>query len=110
MPATAPAFDRSGPVKRVYLRTACNHDLRAAMYHLAEKSRKTSPWAQAYYQVHRDKGQSHACALRCLGQRWTKIIWTILGTRTAHGAELHQRNQVKHGFWNVKLHTLKPAS
>src|SRR5690348_2412312 len=31
-------------------------------------------WAQAYYQRHRAAGQSHACALRCLGQRWLKIL------------------------------------
>jgi hypothetical protein len=30
-----------------------------------------------YYEQLRTRGKSHARALRCLGQRWLKILWKI---------------------------------
>ena len=60
-------------------------------------------WAQIYYRTHRDNGQSHACALRCLGQRWLKILWKMWQTKKPYDPELHQQNQVKHGSWVLKL-------
>jgi hypothetical protein len=66
---------------------------------LADHSRKTCPWAQTYYRAHRAKGQSHACALRCLGQRWLKILWKMWQTRSPYNEALHTRNQTKHGSW-----------
>ena len=45
----------------------------------------------------------HACALRCLGQRWLKILWKMWQTRTHYDAELHQQHQFRHGSWMLKL-------
>jgi integrase len=49
--------------------------------------------------AHRAKGQSHAQALRCLGNRWLKILWKMWQTRTCYDADLHARNQTQHGSW-----------
>ena len=48
---------------------------------------------------------SHACALRCLGQRWIKIIYKMLETKKPYDEALHMRNQVKHGSWLIELTT-----
>jgi hypothetical protein len=66
-------------------------------------SRKSCPWADVYYTQLRTRGKSHACALRCLSQRWLKILWKMWQTRTRYDAELHARNQLKHGSWVLKI-------
>jgi transposase len=105
---TAPVSFQSGQILKVYIRRHCNKHLRAAIHLWANLSRSHVPWAQQYYQAHRDKGQSHACALRCLGQRWLKILWKMWQTRSAYDPDLHARNQQKHGSWLLTLNA-KPA-
>jgi hypothetical protein len=46
---------------------------------------------------------SHACALRCLGQRLLKIIFRMISDKQPYNAELHARNQQKHGSWVLAL-------
>jgi transposase len=102
---TAPISYQSGQIRQARLRQACDDFLRATVHLWADLSRRRCPWAQAYYQAHRDKGQSHACALRCLGQKWLKILWKMWQTRTAYDPELHQKNQMAHGSWVLQLLT-----
>jgi hypothetical protein len=70
---------------------------------LAELEPRTPPWAATYYTALRSKGKSHAGALRCLGHRWLKIVWKMWQTRTTYDADLHARNQLKHGSWVLQL-------
>ena len=109
---TAPVSYQSGQLKKVHFRRACHKVLRHTVHlwaNLSGHSRAKCPWAQAYYQKKRDDGQSHACAFRCLGQRWLKILWKnnvpLRGwqTRERYDPELHQRNQLKHGSWVIGL-------
>ena len=111
---TAPVSFESGKIKRVRFRRACQKALRHSVHLWANLSRATCPWAQAYYRKKRDEGQTHACALRCLGQRWLKILWNqqaglpVWQTHRPYDPELHQRNQVKHGSWVIALKTATP--
>ena len=100
---TAPVSYQSGQIHKVYLRRLCNKSLRSTVHLWANLSRKCSPWAEVYYRALRARGKSHACALRCLGQRWLKILWKIWQTRQGYDPELHARNQLKHGSWILKL-------
>jgi len=100
---TAPVSFQSGQISRVTVRRSCNLHLRQAVHLWVDLSRKYCVWAQIYYRTHRDKGQSHACALRCLGQRWLKILWKMWQSRKPYDAALHQQNQVKHGSWVLQL-------
>lgn len=100
---TAPVSYQSGQVNRVRFRRACQTVLRCTVHLWSDLSRKKCPWAEAYYQKKREQGQTHACALRCLGQRWLKILWKMWKTKTPYNAELHQRNQLKHGSWVIGL-------
>lgn len=102
---TAPVSYQSGKIHKSRLRRACQSSLRAAVHLWANLSRKKCAWAQAYYGRKREQGMSHACALRCLGQRLIKILWKMWQTRTRYDADLHQRNQVKHGSWVLALVT-----
>ena len=56
-----------------------------------------------YYQKKRDEGKSHACALRCLGQRWLKILTKMRQTGKRYDESLHLRNQLKRGTWTLTL-------
>jgi transposase len=100
---TAPVSYQSGPIHKVRVRHHCNPVLRHTLYLWANLSRYSCPWAETYYQTLRKRGKSHACALRCLGQRWLKILWKMWQTRTRYDAELHQKNQLRHGSWVLKL-------
>jgi transposase len=100
---TAPVTKQSGKTCYQLFRHACNDTLRATVHLWADLSRHRCAWAEAYYQAHRKKGQSHACALRCLGQRWLKILWKMWQSRTPYDEALHLRHQVQHGSWLLTL-------
>lgn len=115
---TAPVSYESGQIRKTRFRRACQKTLRATVHLWANLSRPVCPWAETYYQHKRATGQNHACALRCLGQRWLKILWKMWQTRTCYDPELHLRNQVQHGSWVIALlpatshqtRTLAPAA
>jgi transposase len=107
---TAPVSYQSGQIHKVYLRLHCNKALRHCVHLWANESRRSSSWAAVYYAQLRKRGQSHARALRCLGQRWLKILWKMWQTCTVYDPELHTRNQLQHGSWVLKLNRPKPAS
>ena len=52
---------------------------------------------------------SHACALRCLGQRLLKILFKMLTDKKPYDSELHARNQRKHGSWVLQLFNETPT-
>jgi hypothetical protein len=84
-------------------RWACDKHLRHAIYLFAEQTLTRCAWAEIYYRHHRDKGRSHADALRRLGQRWLKIIHKMWMDRKPYDAMLHNQNQLKHGSWVLQL-------
>jgi len=100
---TAPVSFQSGQIHKVNLRRACNKNLRQAMHLFADKSRAQCSWAAVYYNAVRARGKTHAQALRCLGQRWIKIIWKMWQTRTSYDPALHLKNQLSHGSWVLKV-------
>jgi transposase len=106
---TAPVSYQSGKINKVHVRWACDKFLRHTMHLWAECFRRTSAWGQTYYEQKRKQGMSHACTLRCLGQRLLKILFRMLTDKKPYDAEFHARNQKKHGSWVLKLDN-KPAA
>jgi len=100
---TAPVSFQSGKISKVRIRWSCDKFLRHTVHLWADGFRKASAWGQTYYQKKKDEGMSHACALRCLGQRLLKILFRMLENQTPYNAELHARNQQKHGSWVLKM-------
>jgi transposase len=100
---TAPVSFQSGQAKRVKLRRAANLHLRAAVHLWSDLSRKGCSWAAAYYRHHRDKGKSHACALRCLGQRWLKVLWKMWQDRRCYDEQRRTDDQRRHGSFVATL-------
>ena len=107
---TAPTRYQSGQVDRVKIRWACDPFLRHTMHLWANSFRKATVWGQTYYEKKREEGMSHACALRCLGQRLLKIVFRMITDKKPYDAELHARNQKKHGSWVLDLTNRTAAS
>ena len=105
---TAPISYQSGQVHKVYMRRHCNKNLRQAVQLFADKSRAQCAWAEIYYKALRERGKTHSQAVRSLGQRWLNIVWKMWQNRTSYDANLHMRNQIKHGSWVLNLGT-QPA-
>ena len=100
---TAPISFQSGQIHQARFRRACNKSLRNAVQMWANLSRAKCAWATVYYTRKREQGKSHACALRCLGQRWLAILWKMLQTGRPYDEALHTRNQLAHGSWCLQL-------
>ena len=107
---TAPVSYQSGSMHRVRFRRACNKHFRAAVHLWANLSRSKCVWAQTYYRQKRQEGKSHACVLRCLGQRWLKILWKMRQTNRPYDEGLHMRNQTLHGSWVIALTQQGPVA
>jgi len=106
---TAPVSYQSGQISKAQIRWACDKFLRHTVHLWADCFRKASVWGQTYYQKKRQQGMSHACSLRCLGQRLLKIVFKMLTDKKPYDAELHARNQHKHGSWVLTLaNTTRP--
>ena len=106
---TAPISFQSGQIHKAKIRWACDKFLRHTLHLWADCFRKTSAWGQTYYQKKRDQGMSQACALRCLGQRLLKILFKMLTDKKPYDAELHARNQQKHGSWVLQFINENPT-
>ena len=106
---TAPISFQSGQIHKAKVRWACDKFLRHTVHLWSDCFRKSSAWGQTYYQKKREQGMSHACALRCLGQRLLKILFKMIVDKKPYDAELHARNQQKHGSWVIELITQTPA-
>jgi len=100
---TAPVSFQSGQIHRVHVRYQCNKVLRHTVHLWAQCARRVCPWAEVYYRQKRAEGKSHACALRCLGQRRLKILWRRIQTRKPYDADLHARHQKQQGSWVLAL-------
>jgi len=100
---TAPVSFQSGQIHRVRVRYQCNKVLRQTVHLWANCSLRVCPWAEVCYEQKRAEGKSHACALRCLGQRLLKILWRMIQTRKPYDADLHARHQKQHGSWVLAL-------
>lgn len=100
---TAPISFQSGQLHKARIRWDCNTTLRSTVHLWADLSRQQCPWAQVYYKAARNRGKTHACALRCLGQRWLKILWRMWQSGSSYDPELHAKNQLAHGSWLLQL-------
>lgn len=84
---TAPVTHQSGRRKHVTIRRACQKGFRANLHHFAWQSTLQNPWARAYYELAKDRGQSHAQALRGLANKWNKIIYRMWQTRETYNEQ-----------------------
>jgi hypothetical protein len=106
---TAPISFESGKIHKARIRWNCDKFMRHTVHLWADCFHRVDPWGQAYYRKKRQEGMTHACALRCLGQRLLKILFRMITDKKPYDTELHARNQKKHGSWVLALIEQPPA-
>jgi len=90
----APVTVQSGRSRHIKRRRACDHVINQALLFFALRTAFTPGcWAADFYQTKRRSGVDHYTALRCLAQRWVKIIHRLWHDRTAYDEHLHQTNR-----------------
>jgi transposase len=109
MAGASPVSYQSGQINKCRLRRACNKVLRATVHLWANASRATCEWAQAYYERKRKEGQSHAAALRCLGKRWLKILWTMWQHGQKYDESMHLETLRRRGSLTAAALARQPA-
>lgn len=106
---SAPVTRRSGKGGRaghrsVRMRRGCNRALQAALFMAARASVATSRWAAAYLAHQTGKGVARTTAVRALSNKWAKILWAVLTTRTPYDEERHIRDLISAGVpWAQSL-------
>lgn len=71
----APVRESSGKKNWVHWRWSCPIFLRQTFVEWANQSRHHSAWAQVYYRMQREKGNSHPAAMRALAFKWIRILF-----------------------------------
>lgn len=74
---TAPKNYQSGNYSKVLMRKACNKHAKNVLYNFAFSSLNHNTWARLYYDEQRQKGKSHAVALRALSNKWVKVMFRL---------------------------------
>ena len=80
----APITKASGKSKIVVRRIACPKFLLQTFHEFANCSRRSSIWAQAYYEMQREHGKSHHTAVRSLAFKWIRIMYRCWQDRTKY--------------------------
>ena len=91
----SPVTFQSGKIRLAKRRKACQTRHRQTLLHLAYHTafRVDGCWARHYYQAKRQAGVRHSTILRCLAQRWTKIIHAMLKHNRPYDENHHQTNR-----------------
>ena len=84
-----PVTKRSGKMKSVSFRWACNKRLRRALTTWANNSRRASPWAQDIYERAVDRGADHPHAVRILARAWLRVLWRCWQDRVPYDPARH---------------------
>jgi transposase len=80
----APVMQRSGKSCWVHRRWACPKFVRQSFHEFAGQSIRFSPWARAYYEQQRQRGNGHHAAARSLAYRWIRIIYRCWQARVPY--------------------------
>jgi len=88
----APVTVASGRSRFVKYRRACDGYMREVLMFFAFNTAfRPDCWAHDYYRRKRAAGATHYGALRCLAQRWLKIICRMWADKTTYDEQLHRR-------------------
>lgn len=91
---TSPVCRQSGKMRHVTRRRACNTFLMQTFHELAACTARWTPWAKAYYQLHKQRGMKHHAILRKLARCWLRILWRVWKDRKPYDDHRYQDNLV----------------
>jgi transposase len=80
----APVTERSGQRTWVHWRWSVSTFVRQSFHEFARLSIHRSAWAQAYYELQRERGKGHHAAIRALAFKWIRILFRCWKDRTPY--------------------------
>ena len=88
----APVTMASGKTKTVRRRRAADHTMNQALLNFAFNTAMTAEcWASDFYRRKRAEGTAHYTALRCLAQRWVKVLYAMWKHQTPYDEQHHRQ-------------------
>lgn len=87
------SLPRSGRVRAVSFRWACDKQLRDAVTDFAGDSRHANPWAADLYDRARARGHDHPHVVRIPARAWLYVIWHLWQGHTAYDPTKHHALQ-----------------
>lgn len=106
----APVKESSGKKHWVHWRWSCPIFLRQTFVEWANQSRHHCAWAQAYYRMQRQQGNSHPAAMRSLAFKWIRILFRCWQQREAYDEAKYVAALQRHGSPLVQLLSLSTAN
>lgn len=100
-PITKSSGKKSGKLKKVQMRYACQHSFRNTLTQFAFSSLTKSVWSKHYYDQKRKTGLTHAGALRTLANKWTKIIFTMWKRKVCYQEAIFLASRQQHSLLNA---------
>jgi len=91
----APVMKQSGNSNRVKMRHSCRKAWRNTLHLFADLSKKYCPWAKAFYEYRKARGDRHAEALRKLADKWLKIIYRMWREQQPYNEEIYMESLYK---------------
>lgn len=88
--AVAPITRQSGKTTLICIRRARNHRLHNALFHSANVFARFDPRAKQQYHLLRQKRNTHARALRGVGDRMLELVIVLLNNNTCYDLKLRQ--------------------
>jgi len=89
----APSTRKSGQLRTVNFRWACDKQLRDAVTDFAADSRRANPWAANLYDHARARGHDHPHTVRILARAWLYVIWHCWQNHAAYDPARHHALQ-----------------
>ncbi len=87
----APLTKQSGKSRHARRRRGCDHFMRQVLTCFAHNTSRTQDcWASDYYEQKKAVGKAHYTILRCLAQRWVKVLSAMWRDGTAYDEHMHQ--------------------
>jgi len=105
----APVTERSGKSKWTHRRYSCPRFLHQTFVEYARQTIVQSPWAHAYYQSCRRRGQGHNASLRSLAFKWIRIIYRCWKDRVPYDEQAYQATLARRGS-PIALELNRPAT
>ncbi len=104
----APVTERSGKSCWVHKRWACPKFVRQSFHEYAGQSIRQSPWARAFYQQQRQRGNGHHAAVRSLAFRWIRIIFHCWKERVPYCEHTYCQSLVRRHSPLAQLLSVQP--
>lgn len=93
----APVTKRSGQSCHVHWRWAASTFRRQSFHEFANHSIRFSRWANAYYEIQRERGKNHQAAVRALAFKWIRIIWRCWKDRMPYEEDRYIQALIQRG-------------